>query len=277
MKKGRWEKDNVVAAIKVSKTYSGVLRYLGLKPFCGNFRTLKKYICMYNSNISHFSRKLKGTSRKITLKEILVKNSTYSNISNLKMKLIANSIMENKCSKCGLKDIWNKEPIKMILDHINGEHNDHRLDNLRFICPNCNSQLPTNCGKNIKNKKSDRVCKICDKKISQTNKSGLCLLCYRKERNIRAITYKKKPSKSCNICNSAIWGDRYCRDCARELRRKVERPNKENLMILVESIPMLKIAARYKVSSKTIKKWCNSYNIFLGDRRGYWAKKYSIT
>ena len=39
----------------------------------------------------------------------------------------------------------------LILDHINGINNDHRLENLRFVCPNCNIQLDTNCGK--KNKK----------------------------------------------------------------------------------------------------------------------------
>lgn len=38
----------------------------------------------------------------------------------------------------------------MRLDHINGIPNDNRKVNLRFICPNCDSQLDTYCGKNTK-------------------------------------------------------------------------------------------------------------------------------
>ena len=29
------------------------------------------------------------------------------------------------------------------LDHINGDPTDHRLENLRLICPNCHSLTPT--------------------------------------------------------------------------------------------------------------------------------------
>lgn len=36
------------------------------------------------------------------------------------------------------------------LDHINGVFNDHRLENLRFLCPNCHAITETYCGKNIK-------------------------------------------------------------------------------------------------------------------------------
>ena len=44
--------------------------------------------------------------------------------------------------------IWNNEPISLILDHINGVHGDNRPKNLRLLCPNCNSQLPTHAGGN---------------------------------------------------------------------------------------------------------------------------------
>ena len=42
-----------------------------------------------------------------------------------------------------VKPIWQGKPLTLILDHINGKNNDDRLENLRWVCPNCNRQLPT--------------------------------------------------------------------------------------------------------------------------------------
>jgi hypothetical protein len=48
-----------------------------------------------------------------------------------------------KCSICGLEDFWNNQPINMILDHIDGDSTNNTMSNLRLVCPNCDSQLPT--------------------------------------------------------------------------------------------------------------------------------------
>jgi|SRR3989339_533779 len=44
--------------------------------------------------------------------------------------------------------IWNGKPIKLILDHHNGNNSDNRPENLRLLCPNCDSQLDTRGGAN---------------------------------------------------------------------------------------------------------------------------------
>ncbi len=43
---------------------------------------------------------------------------------------------------------WNGKKLNLILDHINGVHGDNRPKNLRFLCPNCNSQESTHGGGN---------------------------------------------------------------------------------------------------------------------------------
>jgi len=57
------------------------------------------------------------------------------------------------CAICGCKNHWNGKELVFIMDHINGRASDNRRENLRLICPNCDSQLPTY---KSRNKNSDR-------------------------------------------------------------------------------------------------------------------------
>jgi endogenous inhibitor of DNA gyrase (YacG/DUF329 family) len=82
------------------------------------------------------------------LKNMLIKNSPHSR-HNIKNRLIKENFLKNICSICGLPSMWNSKPIVMVLDHINGDSKDYRIENLRLVCPNCNSQLDTFTGRNI--------------------------------------------------------------------------------------------------------------------------------
>ena len=55
---------------------------------------------------------------------------------------------DNKCKICGLPTIWNNKQLNLILDHIDGDASNNYEDNLRLICPNCDSQLDTYKSKN---------------------------------------------------------------------------------------------------------------------------------
>lgn len=54
----------------------------------------------------------------------------------------------NKCDICGLENIWNNKALVFILDHIDGDASHNTRDNLRLVCPNCDSQLETYKSKN---------------------------------------------------------------------------------------------------------------------------------
>lgn len=50
---------------------------------------------------------------------------------------------EYKCSICGIKNNWNNQELHFVLDHIDGNAANSTRENLRLVCPNCDSQLPT--------------------------------------------------------------------------------------------------------------------------------------
>ena len=112
---------------------------------------VKERIKLLNIDTSHFKgRKSKSSSNPIyTLEEILVENSSYENIARLKSRILKANLLEYKCMNCGNTGEWNGKPLVLQLEHKNGKHNDHRLFNLCFLCPNCHSQTDTYAGKNI--------------------------------------------------------------------------------------------------------------------------------
>lgn len=144
-------KERFIEIVQQSNSYSDCLRALGLGIKGGSSTDiLKRRIQELNCSTEHFSRTTSGAYQKYSLDEILIENSPYANISCLKKRLVNENRLEYKCYKCGISE-WNGEILSLHLDHINGKNNDHRIENLRFLCPNCHSQTDTYAGKN-KNK-----------------------------------------------------------------------------------------------------------------------------
>ena len=55
---------------------------------------------------------------------------------------------EHRCAICGMPDVWNNVSLNFVLDHIDGDASHSSSENLRLICPNCDSQLDTYKSKN---------------------------------------------------------------------------------------------------------------------------------
>lgn len=137
-------------AIKHSKSIKDVIVYLGLRAAGGNYKRAHYWsevhgiplpVFDYASQMRHYSKR-----KAMPDEHVFVANSSYTSRSHLKKRLIKRG-WKYLCAECGLSDSWNGRPIVLHLDHINGVHNDNRLDNLRFLCPNCHSQTETYSGK----------------------------------------------------------------------------------------------------------------------------------
>lgn len=183
--------------------------------------TLNNYGIQY-----HFLNK-KDIVKAKSLEDILVDGCNYKSSTLLK-RLIKEGLKKNECEnpKCPCKNgYWLDNPISYQLHHINGKHDDNRLENLQILCPNCHSQTDNWGTKKLKN---INYCKDCGKEISRS--STYCIKCAVKHRK----QFKVDPK---------------------------DRPDKEKLLSLIKEYPFTKIGEMYGVTDNTIRKWCKNYGI----------------
>jgi len=221
----RMKKEDLVQIVKDSKNYGEILQHFGLKNIGGNKDTLEGRLKF--DNIEFVPVKNKSNSRsyiRIPIEELLVENSNYCR-GHLKKRLIEEGLLEYKCSKCNNVGEWLNKKLVLVLDHINGIRDDNRLKNLRFLCPNCNSQEETFCGKKTKNIVR---CNRCGKLIGR---GTICKNCYNTQREY-------KPH-----FNS----------------RKVKRPYYNDLKKDISEMSFLAVGKKYGVSDNAIRKWVKYY------------------
>lgn len=137
--------------IKNSISFTDACRKIGLSINGSNGRNqIKKRCEELRISYEHFSTSQinQFSHTKYNLEEILIENSNYKNISRLKIRLINSGLLKYKCELCGNEGEWLGKKLSLQLDHKNGVNNDHRIENLRFLCPNCHSQTETFSGRN---------------------------------------------------------------------------------------------------------------------------------
>lgn len=177
------------------------------------------------------------------LSEILVERSTYPR-KNVKRRLLSEGLKEPRCEICGQGEVWRGHPMSMILDHINGVRDDHRLENLRMVCPNCAATLDTHCGRR--------------NRIHRARKS--CLRC--SESFVPGYADQRYCSRQCGV----RWDRSVAGRTRRGLRgvpspdaRKVERPPYEQLLEEIEATSYLAVGRKYGVSDNAVRKWVRLY------------------
>ena len=179
--------------------------------------------------------------RQLSFEEVFCKDSKV-NQSTLRARYLKGGYSPYICSICGIST-WNGQELHLRLDHINGDNHDNRIENLRWLCPNCDSQQDTFCGRNIKNrpKIKQKYCIDCGKPLSKQSKNA-----------------------------------RRCMECYAKYQRKVkERPTKEELYELLCNFSFVTVGKMYNVSDNAVRKWCRSYH--LSDKASDYKRVRSLT
>jgi len=132
--------------------------------------------------------------------------------------------------------------ISLILDHINGVHDDNRIENLRILCPNCNAALPTHAGNNHKKKRVKKTCVDCGVGVSKSAKR--CISCSNKNKGYNPPKKKADPN----------WRER-----PNPSRRVVNRPHHKQLLKEIEDLGYSATGRKYGVSDNAVRKWVKSY------------------
>ena len=220
----RLSRAEFAALVQRSRSFSAVFAAFGLDNVGGNYLTLRRRLEEEQVDFSHLDK------RKLKLQPV-------RNRKLRKLVLRARAI-PYVCAVCGCPPEWLGKPLTLALDHINGVRSDDRIENLRFLCPNCHAQTSTFCGRNLVRRKNCLDCGI---------KVGL------------------RSSGRCRRCANRI---------PKHVPTKIQWPDPATLAEMVSSRPVTAVARELGVSDTAVLKRCLRLEIKTHGR-GVWAKRYA--
>ena len=200
-----------------------VIVSLGMNPHnAGSYRIINNWAKINDVNLSPLKKQGYGRTQKPTIweyHEIFANPSAFPN-DRLCDKLIEIGV-PYLCSRCGTFE-WLGKPLRLHVDHISANSVDNSLENLRFLCPNCHSQI-------TKYKNARNQCETCG---CATSNPQFC--------NYRCVPREGTPEP---------------------YSRSKKRPSMDVLIQELEDSSWTAVARKYDVSTHSVRKWARFYGI----------------
>lgn len=139
--------DDFITIVTESSSYRQIALKLGYSDGGTHAKQLiQQRMHELNLNDDHFLKHSGGGPR-VPNDKVFMNNSSVSQ-TTLRRRFYAGKYEPYQCSICGQLPIWNNKELVLTLDHIDGNHRNNELSNLRWVCPNCDRQLDTYGGRN---------------------------------------------------------------------------------------------------------------------------------
>jgi len=208
------------------------LRQLGKNPRnTGYLHWVKERIAKAGIDISHFNYDVNRNKGLVyATNEMFAKDSRVPR-ERVRATVIKKNLIPYKCAECGFSGKWRGKDVALHLDHINGIANDHRLENLRFLCPMCHAATETYCGKNVR------------------------------ERRMR-----EKPKYHCIVCGVELKRNgKYCASCYQKSLSKTSDLDQEQVTSLIADVGMEQAAQQLGMNVSTLRRWRDRNHISIPD------------
>ncbi|MFF1278065.1 HNH endonuclease signature motif containing protein [Streptomyces marokkonensis] len=140
----KWTRELLQEAVSASTHMCEVLQYLGLDVVGGHHTHISRRIKAYGIDVSHFRvPSQRGRPRRPRTPEALLVEQPCTGArrvhsDRLRWAMTTLGVRE-QCSLCGVQAIWRGRPLPLEVDHVDGNWRNNRIQNLRFLCPNCHS------------------------------------------------------------------------------------------------------------------------------------------
>lgn len=179
----------------------------------------------------------KNRKYKISNEDLFTKDSSYYR-KDVRKRILNECLIPYQCAICELS-VYEGKQLLLQLDHINGVHNDHRLENLRFLCANCHSQTDNYCSSNLKINNFPKIKSIKDDKYDLI--IHYCVTCG-----------ENKVSKKGSNCLTCF-----------KISQRKNIPSKENLSSIAyqHNCNLTSVGKEYGVSDNSVRKWLKSYDL----------------
>lgn len=144
----RHSEEKLRELVARSTSVNEVVRQLGINPVGGNHAHISRRIAALRIDTSHFLQRPPRRPKGALGDRLTLGSPSDGRVpgERLRRELLRQGV-KDECAECGNEGEWLGEPLRLEVDHTNGDWWDNRRENLRLLCPNCHAATDTYRGR----------------------------------------------------------------------------------------------------------------------------------